>query len=305
MLEFHIALAKAFVMNSKLTQMKKLFLLTTFLFLGSLSAFSQDTQDLDRDKKGRYILPEAGDIGLGIEAGPFLRYAGNFFNSTQDNLDPSLLFKYGQSLYVKLFLDEEIAFRLSLGLTTFHNTDRRYVRDDNAFFNNPLSNDVIVDKKTYYFADYLLGFGIEFRRGYNRLQGFYGGGLFAGWEQNNTKYLYGNPYSQFFPTPTSYDFGDNLLANGDRVISFTEGNKISAGLNAFIGIEYFVLPKISVGGEVGLAGSYSFQWNSKYRYEHWTGSLTEENLQLISPGDQDISALIVNPMGGIYVMFHF
>jgi hypothetical protein len=47
------------------------------LVLGMSGAFAQDLTS----KKGEPFLPEAGDWGLGIDANPFLEYAGNFFGN--------------------------------------------------------------------------------------------------------------------------------------------------------------------------------------------------------------------------------
>lgn len=285
--------------------MKKIIFSISLVLLGVSIAMAQDTDDLNRDKKGRYILPEAGDIAIGIEASPFLRYFGNFFNDTQNNASPNLLFKDGQTIYAKYFIDDAMALRLNLGVAAFNNIDRRYVRNDLAFFNDPLSRDQVVDRQTNSYANYELGLGLELRRGYNRLQGFYGGGVIFGWEQASTKYTYGNPISDIFPNPSTHNFGGNILPGFDRMLHYKDGNIFYTGLNAFLGVEYFILPKISIGGEFGLAATYGIQGVSKYTYEHYTGSAIEEKLQLVSPGDRDLGAFIVNPKGGIYIMFHF
>lgn len=286
--------------------MKKIIFSASLFLMVCMAGFAQDNEmQASSNSDGKAILPEAGDIAIGIEAGPFLRYFGNFFNDTQNNLDPSLLFKNGQTLYGKYFLSNTMAVRASLGFSGSKSVDRRYVRNDLAFFNDPLSREQVVDRRSIVSSDYLIGLGVELRRGYNRLQGFYGAELQFGWEKTKYYYSYGNPFSDVFPSPSTYDFSGNLLSPTDRVLDYNYGSTFSTGVNAFIGVEYFILPKLSIGGECGLGIAYQTKGVEKYNYEHWNGTTTEEMLQLVSPGDRDFSAFVVNPKGGIFVMFHF
>ena len=67
--------------------MKKSITILAFAF-GITGAFAQDLTS----KKGEPILPEAGDWAIGIDATPFLNYAGNFFGKTTNNNAPTFNF---------------------------------------------------------------------------------------------------------------------------------------------------------------------------------------------------------------------
>ena len=67
--------------------MKKSIALVAMAF-GVTSAFAQDLTS----KKGEPFLPEAGDYAIGIDATPFLNYAGNFFGTGAANVAPTFDF---------------------------------------------------------------------------------------------------------------------------------------------------------------------------------------------------------------------
>jgi hypothetical protein len=76
-------------------------------------------------------------------------------------------------------------------------------------------------------------------------------------ESKGTGYKYGNDLAT--TGFTSYDFGDgNVSATGtQRTTQTREGMNVAIGGRGFLGAEYFVVPKVSIGGEFGLgAGIY-------------------------------------------------
>jgi hypothetical protein len=139
---------------------------------------------------------------------------------------------------------------------------------------------------------------MEKRKGKSRLQGFYGAdaGIYIG--STKDKFTYGNalagnlvPASAVNVT-TSDDFagdadaataGYQLASNANigtpsitgmntgsyaRMTEKKSGVSVSFGVRAFIGAEYFILPKVSLGGEFGwglglsMTGKSTTTWES-------------------------------------------
>ncbi len=286
--------------------MKSIKTLLILLFV-TCSVFGQnDTEDVtDTDKKTSELLPQAGDIAIGIEAAPFLQYFGNMFNGVTTNDSPDLIFLNGTTIFAKYFLEDDVAIRARLGVTMDNEVFRSYVTDELAVFQDPLSRDVIVDRRTFSNHMYLIGLDYEMRRGYNRLQGYYGGGINFSFFKTSNTYEYGNAISSITPDPASTNFGTGNLTPAGRVLETGGNMNYAGGINGFVGIEYFLLPKISIGGEMGLAMFYTYLARSKEVIEFWDGQQAVEQTTMTEPGDRYLNAFTVNPSLGIYIMFHF
>lgn len=64
-------------------------LITLALLFVGFNALAQDAErDRPTNKDGKQILPEKGDIAIGIQANSFLQYAGNIFGKTNTNGSP-------------------------------------------------------------------------------------------------------------------------------------------------------------------------------------------------------------------------
>jgi len=87
------------------------------------------------------------------------------------------------------------------------------------------------------------------RRGKGRLQGFYGGELLFMLSTAKTSYTYGNTYSPAgTPAISSQVHGVDGSTDAKGSIS---GSTIGFQLRGFVGCEYFIAPKISIGAEYG------------------------------------------------------
>ncbi len=145
----------------------------------------------------------------------------------------------------------------------------------------------------------VLGVGMEKRRGKTRLQGVYGADLLIWGGNTKESYKYGNTLTQVNDDPLT-GFNENLDADGlaayttdwstysnattgvvagdyatnvsttlngytnvdaARVLKRKTAGSIGVGVRAFIGVEYFIVPKISIGGEFGWG--VGFQVNTK------------------------------------------
>ena len=229
----------------KLKIMKKVSL---FFAACAISVASFAQTDVLKSKKGHVILPEAGDIALGFDAVPLVDFAlnsVNIMNNTgQTAQHPGYVSGFNQILVGKYFLEDNMAVRARLGINTLRSTDRTYGND-------PLTpsavepENVLLQTSRVGNANYFLAAGMEFRRGHNRLQGYYGGELMLGIATSRTTNDYEIEYNQ-----VAQDSG--FIAPGSsRVLSQSNGVSLTLGLRGFVGVEYFVAPKISLGAEFG------------------------------------------------------
>ncbi len=242
------------------------------------------------------ITPEAGDWAISIDAVPFLNYLGNFIGGDGLNVSPQLnLQSPNQTITAKYFVEDNMAYRLGVAL----NIGSSSVSTEVPAIPTTSPETFVKNKKTD--SGFNLGFsmGIEKRRGYGRLFGLYGveGGLSFGTEK--TSYSYGNVLSN-----------DNPMRN--RLANEKEGMKFGLGARAFAGIEYFILPKISISGELGWGPEIMIQGRSSQKLESWDlssagiktevrkGSSNSFNFKLDNIGNSPI----FGPNGQLKLSFH-
>src|SRR6218665_1665807 len=161
------------------------------LALGFTGVSAQDLTS----KKGEPILPEAGDWGIGIDATPFLQYAGNFFGKTTSNTAPTFNFFASQTISGKYFIDAQTAYRGSVRLGFGGNTQRRTV--DNRSINSGAGSypdPAAMVENVYKRSNTAIGLavGIEKRKGKTRLQGYYGGEIGIYVSSSKDRFTYGN-----------------------------------------------------------------------------------------------------------------
>lgn len=269
------------------------------LFASNISA--QETDSILRSKKGIPILPQAGDWAIGADAGPYLNYFGNLFNnSTYNDLDLG-----NQTLYLRYFLTDKSAVRFLVGLYKSNTINRYNVRDDAAYFQNPLSRDVTEDKSTVNNTETDFDLGYQIFRGYGRLRGFYGAHVTYSLSRSRTEYTYGNPMTSANPTPSSY-----FSYNGDaRTLESDGGYYHSVGIGLIGGVEYYFAPKICIGGELTLTGYNTWKSEGNSKTQLWNGSQVVEMDTENSPAGRTSTGVYThqpsNFNGSLYLMFHF
>jgi hypothetical protein len=251
--------------------MKKSIALVALAF-GVTNAFAQDLTS----KKGEPILPEAGDWAIAVDATPFLNYAGNLFGKTANNTAPTWnFFTNAQTITGKYFQDAETAYRGSLRIGMNSNTQRNMVVDQlkNAAVSptaNGFPTPIAEVENKWRRSNTVIGLaaGIEKRKGKTRLQGYYGGeaGIYMAMQKD--KFTYGNALAATANASTNVNVSstdafagannlsslnniNGVTSNGGRATEIKTGTVFSFGVRGFIGAEYFILPKISLGGEFG------------------------------------------------------
>lgn len=243
--------------------LKQKLMTLAILFVG-FGSFAQDAErDRPTNKDGKQILPEKGDIAIGIQANEFLQYAGNFFGKTNSNSDPQFS-GYNNTIFLKKFIDQNTAIRANVSLQRSGNTQiYNDVADDQAT-NDPLNIAQVQDVRSLANYNNTIGLALEKRRGYGRLQGFYGAGISVNFGGNTQDFSYGNEMSAANPRPSSY-----LGTPTTRTLQTTD-SYFGIGANAFTGVEYFVARKISLQGEIG--------WGLSYDWSNDASTLTETML---------------------------
>jgi hypothetical protein len=226
---------------------------TITILAASVITFGSFAQDIT-SKKGELFLPEAKDIGLSVEARPFLEYIGNFFGKNNFNNAPTFNFlgqgAGRQSITFKYFLDAKSAVRATIQIGVRNQKSNAIFQLTNI--NNPNQKDEYIDSRTISGNDVIIGAGYEMRRGKTRLQGYYGGDFYIGTGKSTTTYDYALKLSN------TNTFHNNLFnAADDDVLKRESGRTIGAGLRGFIGAEYFIIPKLSIGGEFGWGLAFS------------------------------------------------
>lgn len=249
--------------------MKKITLLiASFTFL----CFSLQAQNELVSKKGFKILPEAGDIALGVDFAPFINTL-NFMGGTSTG--PKMSFGDGLSIFGKYYATDNFAFRVKLAINHVANSERGYVIDQSII--GPGDGDLVMDEATFSYSRFSFGLGFEKRRGHGRLQGYYGADLFfelsdggSGKANSNFSAEYANPYDAFHIDPSTSDFiNGGSTENPKRFTEINQGYAMGFGVRGFIGVEYFIAPKISIGGEVGWGVAYQMGFDGSTTTEEW------------------------------------
>jgi len=306
--------------------MKKLVLAVALLF-GASSIFAQDLVS----KKGEKYLPEAGDWAIGIDAVPLLDYVGNIFGKTADNTHAGNIWTPntpGFSVSGKYFIKDNMAFRGGLRLGINSNSKTNMVADRaNVPATSPWPDAApeVANKMKQSDVNVGLNFGVEWRKGKTRLQGYYGGefGFMIG--SSSTKYEYGNALKVgSVGVDAADDFGGNLGTTVDgqgnvqasRMLKDKGGVTFGLGLRGFVGAEYFIIPKLSIGGEFGWGLGVAFTGKSSTSAEAigFKNGATAQTVETLDRNTGKSSRIgvdndIVNPLfgaiGRLNLTFHF
>ena len=271
------------VPNLKLIIMKTKVILIA-LFVGFGSMINAQNDDVLTNKNGAAILPSAGDWGLGFDAAPILNYAGNMLNGNTMNSMGSAFDNANLAISGKYFTDASTAYRgsLRIGMGTT-SMDQLFggANGDSLTNTTKMSSSVVV-----------LGGGLEKRRGHGRLQGYYGGEMLVGFGGAKETYSYAEELSNTNPI--------------SRTTEDKSGSVFVLGVRGVIGVEYFILPKISLGAEYGWGLSLNSQGQGSSTTESWDLANSSSTTTTVNTGGSSIFGIDTDNNGGaIRLMFHF
>jgi hypothetical protein len=235
-------------------------------------ALSQGTEGFSLvSKKGVNILPERGNIALGINASPFLSYIGGFFSNIGAGA-PAFTFTAqnpGQ-IYVKKMLTDRKAIRLAfrLGLSNYTEPQSTDPDEDIKIVNSAAS----------------LGLQVALENAFaykSRVRGYYGAGVI----------IQKTPYSDAMGIGTiSYkDAGDS-----DNNWKEKGGIDIGAGIGGIIGVEVFFAPKMSLAGEFNIGIMVDKSTNRIYAVEGEDDEILELGTTTIGFDNTASGALIMH-----------
>ena len=255
--------------------------------------------------KSKELLPKAGEFGIGADVTPVFNYIGNLLSAAGTNS----LNLSSPVIYAKYYLTDMSAVRAVLLVSPVNHKDLYYVRDDAAWFANPLSNAQVTDSRNLSSQQYFFSLAYQKFIGVKRIRGFYGVQVLGGFNYSKINYTYGNPMSEINPTPSSvYAY----TVNNDRLLQSINTNGFRFGAGGIAGFEYYVLPKLCIGGEVSLNLVYTQGGQLSSKSEKVIGSQVVTSDVAVSPGLSDFSIKTSRfvPNGyeeqlGFYVMFHF
>jgi hypothetical protein len=261
--------------------MKKILLILSVII--AATGFSQDLTSKD----GEPILPQAKNWSIGLDATRLIKNASFDFVSTS------------QAITGKYFKDATTAYRFGVRLGFNNWTTKSMVDDRVAATSTVIAYPAATAMKENVWKKGStavgLSFGIEKRRGTSRLQGIYGieFGLYI--SSTTDKFTYGNALSAstasqvvvdnkndamtspYFGSANNIDTVPQIqgVQGSARIVERKNGTTFSIGARAFIGAEYFVLPKISIGGEFGWGLGFSAMGRSETKLE----SIGQSNIQ--------------------------
>jgi hypothetical protein len=266
-------------------------------------------------KKGYPILPKGGDFGLGFNAIPFLEYAGNFLSGkTGTNTITTNTFVSNNSL------NQQITGKYFLGSPDQSYTSLMAIRgrfrvaDNNSVTRNvqPLDNLTIPDPNITVQDQFTsntfrteLGVGLEWRRGSGRLYGIYGGEVNFLYSTNSSTAEYGNAFSVNNQTPTSTAYISGANA-GERGVAVNGLKTVGAGVRAFVGVEYFFMPRMSLSGEFTYGLNYTTTGSGSTEFQGWNAITgTTYTRTVTNPGSRGFTLDTSNVGGAINLFFYF
>ena len=298
------------------------------ILLASACMLLASTTYVDAKKPEKDYLPEAGDVTIGVNAVPFLNYLGNVFGKSDKNkINPE---KIGgvpavpgldnptMSIFGKYFLTDQTALRLNVGIGINSITQSGYVTDDAAAVNDPLSVAEVEDTYKYRNSGMSIAVGYEWRRGSKRLQGFWGGQAILAYSNSKHFFGYGNAITEINQDPSQYDDFNNWdfsvtpptlenIGNNSRLLMQSDGRSWTYGLGGFVGVEYYIAPKISIGCEMSLnllwtTGGKKYQKSERFNPDF---NKVEENIRWTGKSDSGFRFGTENIGTSLFVAFSF
>jgi len=269
-------------------------------------------------KRGVPMLPEEGDWALGFNAFPFLVYLGNTMNGTLSQGSPGAAFPsdpflalYGKKcIAANRFLRAHGRIGFGYSSTDYPVADK-VTHEDTFALNETFDIDRV--NATHY--DIGLGLGREMRRGKGRIQGYYGPEVWLALSGNSRSHQFHNQTDPDMnlnsPMLSLYTAVPGGVNAGKRVVKISEGGIITLGVRAFAGVEYFFMPKVALGMEVGWGIDVAMVGGRTTKTEYYepawndgAGGVRQETMQTTS-GLFRIDMDIDNASGAINLFFYF
>ena len=126
-------------------------------------------------------------------------------------------------------------------------------------------------------------------------------------------YTYGNTFGNGNPAPTATTWNAGGVAIGEgplaeRMLSVDGGNYNGVGLRAFVGVEYYIAPKICIGTEFGYGMTIGKIGESSSKVEYWDPTAEGGVITFKDVTTSSANSFILdtdNFGGSLYLMFYF
>ena len=207
--------------------MKKFILTVAAAALVVVSASAQEE---------KWYGSKQGGFAITMNANPVLNYVGNMFNGTQNNSVQEFNgvdgFNGGVTITGKYFLKDNLALDLGFGVNNNYNVTNNY--NDNS------DREKLTSYGRHATTAFQVKAGAEYRLfPGKRLQPIFGAAVF---------YQHTNAWN--FTKVTDGDNKDKTIYN--NTISAAGGATNAVGLIFNVGVEYFIIPQISLGANIDL-----------------------------------------------------
>lgn len=175
--------------------------------------------------KGENYLPQIDDWAISFNANGVFNYLGNAFHGDTRNDAPTVGYVEGNTntFVGKKFISDKKAYRVVLNLGFGANSET---------IPDIATGDFTTEYK-YTNLDLAFGLGKEWRKGNTRLQGFYGADALILTGFNNSE-----------STATVNEDGSLI-----QKVEYKSGLDLGAGIQGFLGAEYFIFPKFALGAQ--------------------------------------------------------
>ena len=290
--------------------MKKKVILLAAMFVG-VSAYAQDLTS----KKGETMLPEAGDWAISMDATPFLDFAGGVLGGNATAPTAGYVTDQDWHIRGKMFKDANTAYRAGIRLGFGSEKTTAMIGQLNATAPSwPNAPAMVEDVMSSGATNIVITGGLEKRRGNTRLQGYYGGELMISVSNTKDSYTYGNAMDAAGTAlGASTNFGGNVgvdpfYSNGARMTE-DKTSSFGLGLRGFIGAEYFIFAKMSIGAEFGWGLGVTSE-SSSTTWEATDGTtiatITDDSGNSEGGFGVDIDAMnSTSAAGSLNITFHF
>jgi len=281
---------------------------------------SKEVSNADlKSKEGVLILPEAGDYAIGIDATPFLNYFGCFLSNAGGTAPTWNFINTTKTIRGKYYTDATTAYRGEIRLGVLGSTTQKNEVGDRTVTTAPTYPTVPTLKENKWkrgTTNIGIGAGIEKHRGKGRLSGYYGAGLGINFSSSKDKFTYGNALSPS-GTVVNVDAIDDAFSGASNITTDTYGNAariterkngtdITLNLGVFVGAEYFILPKVSIGGEFGWGLGFGKTGKTETTTESIGGATPTVGTQVIDGNKAGSMGFDNGNFGGsLFMMLHF
>lgn len=258
----------------------KRILISLLLISVTLGLYAQFEAEVLATKKGVPIKPIAGDWAIGIDATPFFQYAGNLF-SNGNPYYPSFGFtaQAPGSIFGKYKASETTTYRASILIGYSNET----MKDGNV------TDPDIVDKATTSALTLGLSAGIEKHREiFGRLSGYFGAQALI---RSDPYFSAGFPFNYY----GKLNYKDGVDSDNDYVES--GGSTITVAAGGFVGVEFYIAPRIALMGEYGYY--LSFLTQGQRMAKPATGTET-----IVDYGSSGFEAMPMSS-GNLVLLFYF